>query len=174
MEEKSQSGTTSKDPIPATQMTSEGSESGATSEDALLEPPATSESSQPGAKSEDPSLEIGTSKEEPSQTVLKSRDLIEKAKNRGIYGFLKIPILLLMLSVLHIETGTLPERRTEIIWEIIQIYIKRAEEKGVPIENPDELLRHLGKLSYDASQRDSHQLMIKKVSIQVNVIHHWQ
>ena len=49
------------------------------------------------------------------------------------------------------------------MWEIIQIYIKRAEEKGIPIENPDELLRHLGELSYDASQRRTHQLLIKKV-----------
>ena len=151
MKEKSQSEATSKDPVPATQVTSEGAKSGATSQDPLLEQPATSENSQPGAKSEDPSLEIGTTKEEPSQTVLKSRHLIEKAKNRGIYGFLKIPILLLMLCVLHIETGTLPERRTEIIWEIIQIYIKRAKEKGVPIENPEKLLCHLGELSYNAS-----------------------
>ena len=120
------------------------------------------------------SLEIGTSKEEPSQTVLKRRDLIKKVKNRDIYGFLRIPILLLMFMVLYTETGSLPERRSDIMWEIIQIYIKRAEEKGVPIENPDELLRHLGKLSYDASQRDTHQLMIKKVCIQVNVIHYWQ
>ena len=143
MEEKSQSEATSKEPVPATQMTSEGSES-------------------------------GTTDEGPSQKKLKSQDLIKKAKNRDIYGFLKIPILLLMVSVLYIETGSLPERRSDIMWEIIQIYIKRAEEKGVPIENPDKLLRHLGKLSYDASQRDTHQLMIKKVSIQVKFIHYWQ
>ena len=163
MEEKSQSEATSKDPIPATRMTSEGSESGATSEDPLLEPPATSEGSQ-----------SGTTDEGPSQTKLKSQDLIKKAKNRDIYGFLKIPILLLMVSVLYIETGSLPERRSDIMWEIIQIYIKRAKEKGVPIENPEKLLFHLGELSYNASQRHTHQLMIKKVSIQVNVIHHWQ
>ena len=110
MEEKSQSEATSKDPIPATRMTSEGSESGATSEDPLLEPPATSEGSQ-----------SGTTDEGPSQTKLKSQDLIKKAKNRDIYGFLKIPILLLMVSVLYIETGSLPERRSDIMWEIIQI-----------------------------------------------------
>ena len=79
-----------------------------------------------------------------------------------------------MVSVLYIETGSLPERRSDIMWEIIQIYIKRAKEKGVPIENPEKLLFHLGELSYNASQRHTHQLMIKKVSIQVNVIHYWQ
>ena len=96
----------------------------------------------------------------PSPT---SEGFKKKAKKRGIYGFLKIPILLLMSCVLYTETGTLPERRTEIIWEIIQMYIKRAKEKGVPIENLDELLCHLGKLSYKASQRDTHRLLIKKV-----------
>ena len=100
------------------------------------------------------------SKEDPALT---SEGFKKKSKERGIYGLLKIPLLLLMLSVLYIETGSLPIRRTDIMWEIFQMYIKRAEEKGVPIENPDELLRHLGELSYDASQRDTHQLLIKKV-----------
>ena len=98
--------------------------------------------------------------EDPAPT---SEGFKKKAKKRGIYDLLRIPILLLMLSVLYIETGSLPERRSDIMWEIIQIYIKRAKEKGVPIENPDELLCHLGELSYDASQRDTHRLLIKKV-----------
>ena len=107
------------------------------------------EVSQPGADNEDPA---------PTSKGFKNN-----AKKRGIYGLLKIPILLLMLIVLHIETGSLPKRRVDIMWEIIQIYIKRAKEKGVPIENLDELLCHLGELSCDASQRDTHQLLIKKV-----------
>ena len=102
----------------------------------------------------------GGTNEDPAPT---SEGFKKKAKKRGIYGLLRIPMLLLMLSVLYVETGSLPERRSDIMWEIIQIYIKRAEEKGIPIENPDELLRHLGELSYDASQRDTHQLLIKKV-----------
>ena len=118
------------------------------------------EVSQPGADNED-----------PART---SEGFKKNAKKRGIYELLKIPILLLMLSVLYIETGYLQKRRTDIMWEIIQIYIKRAKEKGVPIENPEKLLCHMGELSYNASQRHTHQLMIKKVSIQVNVIHYWQ
>ena len=68
-----------------------------------------------------------------------------------------------MLSILYLETKSLPERRTDIIWDIIQMYIKRAEEKGDPIKDPNEVLCHLGKLSYDASQRGTRRLMIKKV-----------
>ena len=107
------------------------------------------EVSQPGADNEDAA---------PTSEGFK-----KKAKKRGIYDLLKIPILLLMLSVSYIETGSLPKRRTDIMWEIIQMYIKRAKEKSVPIEKLDELLYHLGELSYDASQRDTHQLLIKKV-----------
>ena len=102
----------------------------------------------------------GGTNEDPSPI---SEGFKKKAKKRGIYGLLKIPILLLMFSLLYIETGSLPERRTDIMWEVIQMYIKRAKEKGVPIENLDELLCHLGELSYDASQRDTHRLLIKKV-----------
>ena len=97
--------------------------------------------------------------ENPAPT---SEGFKKKAKKRGIYDLLKIPILLLMLSVLYIETESLPERRSDIMWEIIQIYIKRAKEKGIPIKKLDELLCHLGELSYDASQR-LHRLLIKKV-----------
>ena len=140
MEDKYQSEATSKDPIPAPPVTSErskaeatrrgpsqeplatceGSQPGTTSEDPQLEPPAINENPQSGATSKDPLLEPpetsegsqpGTTSEEASQTKLKSRDLIKKAQNRGIYEFLKIPILLLMLSVLYVETGSLPERR---------------------------------------------------------------
>ena len=130
------------------------------------EPPISGEEYNSGATSGDSSqIEVKNSDSKKPQTKLKRQDLIQTAKNRGVYEFLRIPILLLMLSVLFVETGSLPERETDIIWEIVQIYIKRAKEKGIELEDPDILLRHLGKLSYDASQRESHQLMIKKVRI---------
>ena len=104
-----------------------------------------------------------------NQDPMNSRDLIRKAKKQGIFSLFKIPILLLMLSVLHIETGLLPERRTDIIREIVLLYIKRAEEKNIEFEDPDVLLRHLGELSYDASQRKTHKLLIKKVRPEMSV-----
>ena len=94
---------------------------------------------------------------------LTSEDLKKNAKKRGMYGLLKIPILLLMLSVLFNQRDFVSERRTEIVSEIILMYINRAKEKGIPIENPDELLRHLGELCYEASQKRTHQLLIEKV-----------
>ena len=107
--------------------------------------------------------QLTTTSEGTALESMKRQVFIEKTKKRGIYGLLKIPILLLMLCVLYVETGDLPKRRTDIMWEVIQIYIKRAKEEGFEFGDPDVLLRHLGELSYDASQRESHQLMIKKV-----------
>ena len=105
----------------------------------------------------------GATNEDRAQTKAKGEEFINGVKKQSIYGLLRIPILFLMLSVLFVETGSLREKRTEIIWDIIQIYIKRAEEKGHLIENRDELRCDLGKLPYAASQRDTHQLLIKKV-----------
>ena len=105
----------------------------------------------------------GSTDEDPTQAKVKSKNFIKKAEKRGVFRLLKIPILLLIVSALYVETGDLPQRRTDIMWEIVQIYIKRAEKKEISIENPDELLRHLGKLSYEASKRKTHQLMIDKV-----------
>ena len=100
---------------------------------------------------------------DPQVAKVNTQDLIVKARRRGVFRLLKIPLLLLMLSVLHVETGDLPARRTDIMWEIIQIYIKRAKRKGVKLENQETILQHLGELSYDASQRDTNQLKIRKV-----------
>ena len=105
----------------------------------------------------------GTTSEDRAQTKAKGEEFIKDVKKQSIYGLLRIPILLLMLSILFVETGSLPKKRTAIIWDIIKIYIKRAEEKGHSIENRDKLRFDLGKLSYAASQRDTHQLLIKKV-----------
>ena len=141
----------------------------AISNNPLTAVPTTCEGAQPGTtatpipSSTGKGSQLRTTNEHSSQAKQESQDLINDVKNRGIYGFLKIPLLLLMLNILYLETKSLPERRTDIIWEIIQMYIKRAEVKGDPIKDPNELLCHLGKLSYDASQRGTHRLMIKKV-----------
>ena len=112
----------------------------------------------------------GSTNENPKLAKMNSKDLITKARKRGIFKLFKIPILLLMLSVLYVETGSLPERRTDIMWEIVQIYIKRAKEKGFEFEDPDGLLHHLGELSYEASERKTHKLLIRKVGPEMFVV----
>ena len=76
---------------------------------------------------------------------LKSKSLVEKSKESGIYELLRIPIVLLMVCVLFHTTETLPRNKTEIVWEIIQMYIKRAvqksrDKKAIPLP---EVLRRI-------------------------------
>ena len=83
----------------------------------------------------------------------KSEKFLQKAKDNGIKDILKIPLLLLMLCVIFIETKTLPSNKTKMTEELIQIYMKRAEEKGKQIEDETKMLQDLAKLSYEASTR---------------------
>ena len=95
----------------------------------------------------------------------KSQTLIDKANHAEIYELLKIPIVLLMMCVLYLQTEALPKTRTDIVWEIIQLYKERAAEKGHEIV--DEMLYVLGELSWLALQKDTHQLFIMKVSLNI-------
>ena len=111
----------------------------------------------------DEMTQLETTSEDPELTKVNSQDFIKQAKKRGVFRLLNIPILLLMLIVLFVETKCLPERRKDIMWEIIQIYTKRAKEKGIEFEDSKVLLRHLGKLSYEASKRKTHTLLKKRL-----------
>ena len=61
----------------------------------------------------------------------KAESLMKAAERSGTDELLRIPIIALMLCILYEERKHLPRTQTEIIQEIIQIYIKRAKEKGV-------------------------------------------
>ena len=93
----------------------------------------------------------------------KTTDFLEKAMAHGLFKLLKVPILLLMMCVLYIDTQSLPKQRGQIIRDIVDMYILRAQERGVDFEDTDQMLLDLGELSHKASQRDTHQLLIKKV-----------
>ena len=92
-----------------------------------------------------------------------TKDFLDKAMKQGLYGLLRVPILLIMMCVLYIQIGFLPKKRGQIVKVIVDMYILRAEERGVHFEDTDQMLLDLGELSYEASQRDTHQLLIKKV-----------
>ena len=81
--------------------------------------------------------------------------MITKAKAAGIDELLRIPDVLTMLCVLHVdENESLPETKTAIVWEIIQMYRERAKEKEHDIT--DEMLLVLGEVSWGALQKDTH------------------
>ena len=65
-----------------------------------------------------------------------SKNLTEAAEKSGIQGLLRIPIILLMLCILSRDRRSLPvksplpETKTDILVEIIKLYVKRALEKS--------------------------------------------
>ena len=96
-------------------------------------------------------------------------NLIEKSKEVGIYGLLRIPIILLMVCVLYNKEQSLPDTKTGIVWAIIKMCMDRSTvkhlgKKSADIEDIDEMLFILGELSWLASQRDTKQLLIRKVN----------
>ena len=99
------------------------------------------------------------------QRSRKSSRFQKKAKDQGISELLKVPILLLMLCVLFVETGSLPTNKTNIIQELINIYILRAEEKGEEFGDKEQMQKDLGELSFKASQRKIKQMFLDQVNI---------
>ena len=89
---------------------------------------------------------------------------LKKAVSQNVSGLLRIPILLLMTCLLWIQNNTLPKNRGNIIRDIIDMHVLRAKKRYKDLKDTDQMLLHLGKLSYEASQRDTHKLHIKKVS----------
>ena len=68
------------------------------------------------------------------------------------------------MSVLYMENEKLPESKADAVRKLVEMYLRRAKEKGIELEDTEGLLLTLGELSWDALQKDTHQLLIKKVS----------
>ena len=96
----------------------------------------------------------------------RSDDYLYKCGVSGVLELLKIPITLLMLCVLYHANQMLPKRKTDIVWEIVKMYINRSKRRFPEIGKFDELLFKLGKLSWEALRRKTKQLSINKVSAQ--------
>ena len=100
--------------------------------------------------------------------------LLEETKNNsGLYELLKVPILLLITSVLYSEDEkSLPERRTEIYEDLYEFMMNRSTLKSnnfgcysSEVPNLQVMLQTLGKFAWEALQKDDKQLLIKKVRI---------
>ena len=100
--------------------------------------------------------------------------LLEEAKKKAhIYELLKVPIMLLMTSVLYNENEqkSLPERRTELYENLYEFVTDRSTLKphnfgcySSDIPNIQTMLQTLGKFAWEALQNDVRQLYIEKVS----------
>ena len=94
----------------------------------------------------------------------RSEDFQYKCWQSGIRELLRIPIVLLMLCVLYHANETLPKRKTDIVFGIIKMYINRAKKRFPQTKDFEEILFKLGKLSWEALNRITKQLLISKVS----------
>ena len=94
----------------------------------------------------------------------RSDDFLEKCNESEVDDLLYIPIVLLMLCVLYHASETLPKRKTDIVFGIIKMYINRAKKRFPQMKDFEEILFKLGKLSWEALQRNTKQLLISKVS----------
>ena len=91
-------------------------------------------------------------------------DMLNKSLDNGTYSLLKTPVILLMICVLYFENKTLPENQTDLVWEIIKMYVERAKAKGGEMINWMDIILKLGELSWIAPQRERWQLLIRKVN----------
>ena len=108
---------------------------------------------------------------------LKSQSLAHKflkeAQKRGqLYKLLKVPIMLLMTSVLfnEDESRSLPERKTQLYKDLYKFVMDRSTLKphnfgcySSEVLNLKEMLQTLRKFAFEALQNDVRQLLINKV-----------
>ena len=99
---------------------------------------------------------------------------LQDANRAGLYELLKVPSILLMMSVLYTEYGkkSLPERRTELFKNLFELTMDRSTLKSFnygcyssEIPNIQEILRILGQFAWEALQNDIRQLLIKQVNV---------
>ena len=108
---------------------------------------------------------------------------LNQAKTKAsLYELLKVPIILLMTSVLYNEDEKkslaeddkkeLPDRKTELYENLYEFLMDRSTLKSnnygcysSEIPNLQDMLQTLGKFAWEALQRDVKQLLINKVKV---------
>ena len=99
----------------------------------------------------------------------RAKEVIHQAEKVGIYQFLHVPIMLLMVCVIFDHQGTLPKTKTDTVCTIIELTIdrttmKRFGCKSSYVRDIDRLLSVLAEFSWKALQKDHGQLLLIKVS----------
>ena len=97
-----------------------------------------------------------------------SEEMLEAARETGLYDLLHIPVILLMVCVLFRQTRSLPKSLTKVMERIIDLCIDRSAMKHLgkrrsEIEGLDEMLFKLGELSWNTLKRPVQQLLLSKV-----------
>ena len=100
------------------------------------------------------------------QSEDKSDKLLNEANAAGIGDLLRVPIILLMTSVVYDERQMLPKRKTELVKTVVEMCVKRTtlkskSRKSYNFDSSEMLL--LGKFSWQSLQNDVRQLSLNKV-----------
>ena len=91
-------------------------------------------------------------------------------------GLLHIPIILLMACAVFIENKCLPSNKTDLFGQVVSMCISRTTLKTMgktasEVEDLHELLVKLGKLAWQALNRENKQLLLYKVKHIILITH---
>ena len=89
------------------------------------------------------------------------KKLIKKVKKRGVLDLVQLPMMTADFCIIYFVNKGLPKGEL-LLREVLQIYIKRAKEKGCELEDTDKMVRALAELSHEASEKKTR---IQKVSV---------
>ena len=89
----------------------------------------------------------------------KRKEMLEQAKNVGIYDLLNVPIVMLMVCTVFFEKKSLPKTRTEIVGTIFRLVMDRSTLKtfgtrSEEVRELNNLLYILGEISWSCLQKD--------------------
>ncbi len=108
------------------------------------------------------------------------QEFLSQAEQAGIHeceddmedyeGLLHIPIILLMACTVFAEKKSLPSSKTGLFGQVVRMCVSRTTLKTMKktasdVDNLDQLMVKLGKLAWEALNRESKQLLIYKVSL---------
>ena len=89
------------------------------------------------------------------------KNLIKKVKKRSVFDLVQLPMMTADFCIIYFVNKDLPKGE-QLLREVLQIYIKRAKEKGCDLEDTDKMVRALAELSHEASEKKTR---IQKVSV---------
>ena len=99
-----------------------------------------------------------------------SQMFLTQARKTELSALLHVPIILLMGCTVFISNMSLPNSKTKLYGDIFDLIMDRTTLKtfgckSSDIQNIDQWLSILGKLSWEALQKDTGQLLLDKVDL---------
>ena len=101
--------------------------------------------------------------------------MYKKAEAADVEGLLRLPIILLLVCVLFDENEDLPTSQTEIISQIVELFMDRSAikhygKKAKDIAGIEEMLYKMGELAWRTLRKETRQLLLSSVSKQAYLL----